>query len=392
MKDIETGLVTVEHLRQALSQHGLVVVQNAFDSVAFNAARQKLVEAFQQDVIPQLEHSVDATTENILHIVQDPKNWPAGIVGNKGFGFLYAQPELKQDASRIQVSDGLSPAIAPCSAYMANVELVSHPHSQLAMDTLFSVTGNTGGMISQNSTKMHRGDLTKMHVDRYGSGDLHRVQAMAIGPGEGSVKLCFGRFTHRHRFQKILAKMLPKFADKQGFAAIPKDIAPNVLQLLTKLGVVHAAQPKSMIIWRSGILHFEALETRAGLQLRNKFTKTTCERYVIGTHRPQGLTQRQLAEFGFAADMGFVFHPYNNLNKGTVTGNNSFHLKTTQYKRCRKRTTSEIERVEKLQQDISKRDPVDRWIRTTSRRKLYCLGIEIQPSTTSSTIGIETIC
>jgi hypothetical protein len=63
---------------------------------------------------------------------------------------------------------------------------------------------------------------------------------------------------------------------------------------------------------------------------------------------PTGFTQQELVEIGCIAEQGFVFHPYDNANRGTPADINSVHKKNTQWEVCRKVPQIEKDRAAAL--------------------------------------------
>lgn len=376
---IRAGVTTPDHLRDALDLHGVVVIRDAFTPEAFAEARAALREAYRVDVEPQLKaEDRPAADADVLEIAKHKKHWPAGIIGNKSFGYLFAQPEASADTPRVRIGDA-NIAVQPCSAYKANLKLLEHESSQLTLATLLTVTNNKNGMVSQDSSKFHRETLTKPHVDIYGTEEtrIQRVQAMAIGPGEGTVRLCFARFTHLPEIQKLIEDAIEKdkFYQGTGFLGIPDDHREALLATLKEAGVLHAGAPGELIIWRSGVIHVEMQKTeRDGLVYRAD-NSTTVERYIVGTHQPYNLSQVQLLKIGCLADQGFLFGSYNKLNKDNAAGANSVHLKTTQFKHNRVRSQDEKDRLEAAERLIHNGRERQQWLEAQNPRKLHCLGI-----------------
>lgn len=380
---LRDGSVSASQLRAVLEEQGVVVIKGAFTQEAFAVARQALREAYRSDVEPQLKpQDRPAAATDILELVKVKKHWAGtkNIIGNKTFGYLLAQPESKEDAPRITFDGGLKVAVQPCSAYKANLALLEHDSSQLTLAALLSITGNKTGMVSQDSAKICRGDLTKPHVDIYGTAEtrINRVQAMAIGPGEGNVRLCFARFTHLPKIQQLVCDSIENvdFYKRTGFLAIPTEHRKSFLHTLKEADVLHAGAPGELIIWKTGVVHVEMQrDQRSGELLYKNDNKTTTERYIVGTHQPYNLTPRQLLEIGCIADKGFLFHCYNSLNKGNAAGDNSVHLKTTQWKQPRVRPQSEKDRLQAAIEVVGDSVQLQTWMEQQSARKLHCLGV-----------------
>jgi hypothetical protein len=118
------------------------------------------------------------------------------------------------------------------------------------------------------------------------------------------------------------------------------------------------------------------MQLRANGELQFKAdNKTTTERYVVGTHNPIGFTPREMTEVVFVAEQGFVFHPYNNANRGTPAGLNSVHRKKTQWKKPRVRSADEKARLGVVRQSLGDPAVIDGCIAAMPRRKRHCMGI-----------------
>jgi hypothetical protein len=378
LADIASAKVSVSQLRAALDEHGVLVINDAFTSEAFEAARSALREAFRVDIEPNLPKNKRPPGIMWPHIIStNPDYWKTGLVGNKSFGFLFLQPEKKDETAKLNFGDDLEAAVAPCSAYNANLTLMTHPTSQIALATLMAVSGTTTGMISQDSVKMHRGVLTKPHVDIYSTQEakLDRVQAMAIGPREGKVRLCFARGSHTPEIQRWIADVVdkPDFYKRTGFLGIPDEHRDTILKTLMPSFVVGA--PNQLVLWRSGVVHVEMQQKADGSLCFRNDKKTTTERYVVGTHKPYQLTQRQLLNIGYAAkEHGFIFHPYYG-EKGSVASINTVCHKSTQYKKPRTILQGEKDRLAAAQAGIIAADTTTRWGLTQNPRLLHCLGV-----------------
>jgi hypothetical protein len=386
LSSLRTDSFTASHLRSILEEQGVLIIRGAFTDEAFNEARQALREAYLVDVEPQLVEK-PPKEQDILELVQEKKYWEGTreVIGNKTFGYLMAQPEAKAEAPSVSFSGGLKVAVQPCSAYKANLALLCHRSSQLSLATLLKVTGNTNGMISQDSCKLFRGALTKPHVDLYGTSEtrIQRVQALAVGPGEGTVRLCYARFSHLPSIRKLICKVVGKegFYQQTGFCGIPEKSREGLLECLVKAQVLHAGEPGELIIWKSGVIHVEMQKVQTGknthrLVYKND-KKTKTERYVVGTQQPYNLSDQQLLEIGYMAEQGFLFHAYNNLNRDNAAGENSVHLKTTQWKKPRKIPQSEKERLSKAKSGLN---DLGSFQQKHPPRRLHCLGVS-QPAT-----------
>lgn len=350
----------IADLKRRYDEYGVLVIRDAFTPEAYSYAAAQARAAFETDVTPQLvETDKPDPKDDIFKIASNSTQWKTGIIGNAGFGYLFAQPEKREEAHTLELDGKLKVFFAMGSGYKANIGLVTHHTSEEMLDILLAVTGNEVGMISQDSCKVHRGPLTDPHADVYHTNEdqINRSQAIAFGPREGNVRLCFAVNSHTTQAQHDITKIIEKNIYKtSGFQKIPTDKTKQVMKYFNEntSGVtVYAGAPRDLVIWKPKIIHFEALKKGNQLEFRND-NKTTVERYILGTQTPVGLTQQQLKEVAFVAEYGFIFHPYNNLNANTAIGNNSVHLKKTQYKKTRTVCADEKQRFDKVKKSVKR--------------------------------------
>jgi hypothetical protein len=376
LDDVRAGNVNVQHMRSVKKEQGCLFIEQAFSNDALSSAREEALKAWKKDVLPQLE-DVQVFPENLMDLTKNKEFWKTGIIGNAGFGYLLLHPESAKEMPSLSLrSTGAKITVAPGSAYKANIELVAHETSQLAMAILFSVSGNPSGQVSQDFCKVHRGDMTKAHVDIYEDEEalIHRTQAIAIGLGEGTVRLCYLRFSHNPEIQSLINLICGKnIYSSRGFQAVPKTESSAIIKCFLDAGCIQYGNPRDLVIWEPGVIHLE-MKVKPFLQVRND-KKTTTERYVVGTHTPVGFNDKEKEEIAFINDRGFVFHPYNNANRGSAAGLNSVHRKKTQWKIPRKRSEEEKKRLEDVQQALDERTAVDLCIGEMPPRKRHCLGI-----------------
>lgn len=377
---VRDGTASVADLRALKREQGCVFISGAFSPAALAAARAEALEAWRRDVVPQLGDGFVPPAVDLLELTKRKECWPTQTVGNAGFGYLIAHPESIAEMPSVQLSSGTSVTVAMGSAYKANVALVSHPDSQLTMAILFAVSENPGGQVSQDFCKIHRGELTKAHVDIYEDNEeqINRMQAIGFGMGEGTVRLCYLRFSQRPEIQLLVTRVIGvNIFGTRGFQAVPKGMQHILLKCFMDAECIQYGNPCDLVMWEPGVIHVE-MQLRANGELQFKAdNKTTTERYVVGTHNTVGFTPREMTEVAFVAEQGFVFHPYNNANRGTAAGLNSVHRKKTQWKKPRVRSADEKARLGVVRQSLGDADAavIDACIAAMPRRKRHCLGI-----------------
>ena len=357
-------------LKSKLKENGLLVINNAFTYSAFVAACNEAKAAFFTDIAPQLLDPKPTPDMNLFDITKSKDYWKAGIVGNKDLGYLFSQPESSKDMHSLKLSSGKTAKFAMGSGYKANIALLTNPDSETACDLLFSITGNT--MVSQDSCKIHRGvDLTKMHVDIYSDVEktINRHQAMAIGPNEGHIKMCFLRFSNNTEVQDLITSIvgIDIFDKSQGFkGGISEGDEVLIYECFRQAQCIQFADECSMVLWLPEVIH---LEKSTDPQKPN-----TCktERYIIGTQNTPNITDSDIIQIGYAADNGFFLHPYIKNN-----GFDSVHLKSTRFLRMRTQSEDEKNRFSAVKNAIlSETDMIDDWLASTPKNKLRCYGIK----------------
>jgi hypothetical protein len=374
---VRDGAISLQSLRDLKRDQGCVFISGAFSLTALAAARAEALDAWKCDVAPQLTGKISEVPDDVLSLTKRKEYWPTGVIGNAGFGYLIAHPESTAEMPSVSLSSGTNVTVAMGSAYKANVTLVSHTDSQLTMAILFAVSENPQGMISQDFCKIHRGELTKAHVDIYerNEEEINRMQAIGFGMGEGTVRLCYLRFSQRPEIQVLVTRVIgANIFGTRGFQAVPKGKQQLLLKSFRDADCIQYGNPRDLVMWEPGVIHVE-MQLSANGELQFKADKkTTTERYIVGTHTPVGFTLRELTEVAFVAERGFVFHPYNNANRGTAAGINSVHRKKTQWKKPRVRNADEKARLELVQKVLAD-GTADECIAAMPNRKRHCMGI-----------------
>ncbi len=364
MRKAEEELINaLKRLKQAGDERvGVTIVKDAFTEDALLAASAEAKRAYEVDVKPQLPS----------------QEWPTGIIGNKNFGYLIAQPEEKSEVPRLTLSSDMTFAVAMGSAYRANIALMAHPSSSKARELL--LRNGARRVVSQDFCKLYRGDLTPPHVDLY-SQDEGRIQAMGIGLNEGSVRLCYLAFSNVPEVRALITRVIGHdlYAKNKGYQAVRPNKAEELVECFRRADCILYGSPRDLVIWESGVIHLEMQLKRDGsLVIRNDKTTTT-ERFIVGVHelKEGHFSDRDLIEISYAADHGFIFHPYGNFNaEGTPAALNSFHKKRTQYLKPRQRSNDEKARFAQVQEAITQKAPVDEWLSNLSPEKKLCFGIK----------------
>jgi hypothetical protein len=362
-------------LRSSKAHNGILILTQAFSEDALLKAREVAKEAWFRDVGPQVD-PLPAASVPLLELTSSYAHWPTGIIGNKEFGYLIPQPEAKEEVPELILTSGASFAVAMGSAYSANIALISHMDSQVAMALLFAIGATPTGFISQDFCKLHRGKLTPAHVDIYEDNEVQRTQAMAIGQGEGATRLCFLRFSHLPEIRAVITELINKdIYTSKGFQEVPKDKVAVLVDCFAKAGCIQYGSPRDLVIWEPGVIHLELTVLPSGLFQPKVVRGATTERYLLGTQNMVRVTPQERAQVALAAHHHFIFHPYHDANKGNFAGVNSVHRKKTRWMRPRERTEDEKKRVRIVQELIDHGATLS----GICLRKRHCLGDTQRP-------------
>lgn len=369
--------VSAATVRKMLDTSGVAVITHAFSDAALMSARAKAREAFKADIEPNLPIR-PAADMSLFEITANAKFWMTGIVGNKGFGYMFLQPDAPCGAESITLSSNKQITVAAGGGFNANIELLTHPDSTHMLETLFAVTGNN--VVSADSCKIHRGNMTPAHVDIYGDAEnaINRHQAIAIGLAESTTRLCFLEFSNHENIKRLVCELVERdIYANAGFSKVPLDAVPDLVECFAAAGCIRRADPRDLVIWHSGVIHLEMnMRTDGTLSIaKSSMIKTaTTERYIVGTHTMQGFTPRDMVELAYMHAKGFFFHPYSR-KQHPLALKNSVHRKHTMYTSLRTKPACEIARLDNLSADIKHKVAVDGWLSQVSPAIKKCFGI-----------------
>lgn len=393
----EEATMTMKQVKRIYETQGVVVLRGFIPNAPLLAARAQLGTAIRRDLGPQVAAEHHPISPNNIYSWTDPtaqtkkdrtaklkKTWPAGIAGNKHFGFIYAHPESKSQVPSATLHNNCKVYFAMGSAYQANIDLISHPLSQHALAALLNLSGNKDKdlsdkekyFISWDSAKVFRGDMTEPHIDLYSTAGntataINRTQAMVFGLEEGDVTLCFAKCLNgptRALLERAIGE-IGFFQRANGYHRIPKDKQARFIKCIKDANALTVPQPGDLVLWKAGVPHMELHRTK--LDTTN-VSSTRTERYVIGTQRPVGISRPQLEQLAIMAEKGFFPHPFYNINDETAIGRNSVHKKRTQYGKRRIRSQDEKDRFGVATQLLP--DAANH-LQNLHPRRLHCYGI-----------------
>ncbi|KNC86432.1 hypothetical protein SARC_01438 [Sphaeroforma arctica JP610] len=94
-------MAAIQMARQALKDNGVLIIRRCIACAACAAGQVAAYRAWECDIKPSIDadHEVKVDAAKTSYDVQSQHKilWPTGVVGNNGFGFMYAQPEAKSD-------------------------------------------------------------------------------------------------------------------------------------------------------------------------------------------------------------------------------------------------------------------------------------------------------
>jgi len=167
---------------------------------------------------------------------------------------------------------------------------------------------------------------------------------------EDRVKLGFVPGTHLPEIQSAIAKQLgnEKLYASSGFKRVDSD--KDLLNIFHKHWI--SAPKYSLVIWRSGLVHYEATAREKisiyGLHHFESLKNTPNQlriRYVVGVHRaPSTTSQESLRKMAILASRGLSHAPYSAHNKKLeYYGKNIVNSKNTLYRKPRNLSNGELE-------------------------------------------------
>lgn len=361
VKDVSllTTAEEVLELKRAYEQTdnlGVIVLTHAVSPRSLQEATmnlKKAIVAMWQDQLPDhVVHQLLFEENTDLSILEPYRNSKMGI-GNVAFGYWgkHIPPEYVYNTI-----EGQSVALDLDYMYSyVNLPLLTHEDNTHTAVVLLALSPEDS-MVSQDSVKeardpcpkpssMTEQSYTPPHIDWYHDPELDRRQAIINGD-EHDAKLFYVPGSQSNRARLFISQILEgdKLYDKTGYHSISD---PYLLEVLYK----HAWAPPqgALTIWKPGVWHFEGRgratpDPKTGLFPlldRHRCRNQRRLRFVVGTHRPTGLSLDSRAHLGLLSENGLTAAAYAEINKGTVVHRNTMRRRTTMWKKPR--VLSEVE-------------------------------------------------
>jgi hypothetical protein len=353
INDVQTAQDIIT-MKDVLDSHGVIVLQNA--------TSKQSVKALHQNIADCAQNMYDLSCSDIFNDLNPYRN-PANGFGNVSFSYFFKQPCSKDDTLHTTIGSDKT-YLTENYGYQVNLKLLEDNSHTYAV--LLALTHPTDGMVSWDSFKlannpkpkpktMTKQTLTKCHFDAYGGGVDKDVT---------------------ERFQAIIS-----FEDKIKLGYVPDSINPKIKALITKISknnslyqqdgfksftdqklldvfnkYIIAPPTGALVLWKSGIIHYEAEFKGQSDSLYNYASSTNLPnqkriRCIVGLHKPQNLSQDELTELARLAENGLIPAMYQNINKNSKVHSNIMCSKRTQYKVYRNITTNNRKKFDKTIKD-----------------------------------------
>jgi hypothetical protein len=338
---------TPEHInkiKNMLEVHGLIIIKNAISDVSVDNLRDNIADA----AIKMIGEGHSLEEHNLwkqdLMEINKFRNPKSGL-GNSSFGYFFKQPY--EDTLTTTISNETL-YVTQNYGYQVNLNLLLDNKHTTAV--LLALTHPKGGMVSWDSfklannpkpkpAKMTKQTLTACHIDMYND-DADRYQA--IISIEEKIKLGFVPDSINENVKKQICSILnKKNFYSNGFKSISDK---KLIDVFNKY--VIAPPSGSLILWKSGTIHYEAefennYDTLCKyISSKNLFDELRV-RCVVGLHKIVNLDNNEIIELARLAENGIIPEVYGHINKNNKIYNNIMSSKTTQYKIKRKISDNE---------------------------------------------------
>jgi len=359
----------IDEAKSILDKYGVLFITDAIPPAEVDIIKENLVEAYNT-MFGKDMHDLE-----VNRVEQIPAISKAGVLGNKGFAYLYKQPLAKNLTPTVKI--GSFPVYIDHNPVYRKVNIETLLRNQQALATILALTHYKHVMISQDSAKVSSNPKSKAnpftvpHLDAYNA-ETERYQVI-LTVDEHKTKLFYAPGTIDQEVKDLLIALQANkglYTD-DGFKTINHDVAEIIRPFMV------TAPPLSLSFWKSGIIHAEYTSTLnpnpEGLyqpdpiNAHNQFTNQLTIRLVVGTHIPTKLTENEQMQLAIMAEEGFITSRYiNGPHKNIVL--NKMHKGKTQYKHSRIQpqkekdlvtaTITKIEDINYVKQCFAQLDPL----------------------------------
>ena len=342
----------VRKVKAALDTFGVVFLTEAISPSSCEQAKVDLKGAMESMFQYDLNANAVKTMPASLDAWNEFRNSKNGF-GNPGFGFVQKQFTARTETPTTSI--GGEEVFMAHNGVWSTVNLPLLEANIHTTALLLALT-HWNGQVSIDSAKyasnprpkpkkQTQQGLTPPHVDIYTEGEIERVQALIVD--EAAVKLGFVVGSHR------LAKEIGEAANvnlstASGYVGLGSNEA---LKEAFTAGWL-APPPRSLVIWKSGVVHFEAT-SKPGSKQAHVFSSWSDQanaprfRAVVGTHMPVNLEQADLVKLAVLGERSLIPDFYNGINsKATKLYPNIVNRKSTQYLVARTVSASERKMIQ----------------------------------------------
>ena len=392
INEIQTSEDVID-LKGILDKHGVVIFRNAVSKPS--------VANLHKNIAKCAKDMFDLDVKKDIFADLNPHRNSTNHFANASFSYFFLQPARLGDPCSVDDYDtesgtderGLLANVyfTQNTGYQVNLALLEdNPHTAAI---LFGLTHPEGGMVSWDSFKlannprprpktMTKQTLTKCHFDAYGDNDkvveaVQRIQAMISI--EDRIKLGYVPDSTNPEIKQLLLEITqkPNLYKTAGF----KTFADK--QLIDVFNKYIVAPPSgSLVLWKSGIIHYEAEFTPRNDICRFKsLTDLPNQKRIrcpVGTHLVYKLPQSEVKELAVYAENGLLPDMYFGRNKDTKIGKNIMCSKNTQYRIYRK--LEDPEELQDIIEEYDEEDKCDEVLDEMTNLKKYMYGINCDVS------------
>ena len=357
-----------------LEKCGVVFLTNAVSLESCSQAKENLRDAMEK----MFKYNLDNTSmPESLEAWSKFRNSKNGF-GNASFGFVNKQFTARNVTPTTLICGEQVFMAHNCVWTRVNLPLLE---TNLHTTALLLAVTHFNGQVSIESAKyasnpspkpsgMTPQKLTQPHVDIY-AGGIERFQALIVD--EAAVKLGFVVGSHTLA-KEIGAAAKINLETASGYVGLDGDELKDAFSA----GWL-APPPRSLVIWKSGVVHFEAT-SKPGKDQPFVFDSWADQkdsprfRVAVGTHMPMKMEREDLIKVAVLAERGLIPDFYQGINKATKLYPNIVNSKNTQYKIARI-ANSEEQTMMRQALEVSPTDESAQEWQTMSPLRKHLVGV-----------------
>ena len=311
-----TDVKKLEEVERALETWGVVFITDAVTDGSLESARRNL----NDEIWDMFRFNLPPGTTKPEKIEEWNKfRNAANGFGNVSFSYINKQFTSANDTPFMDLG-GEKVFLTTNTMWNVNLALLQ---DNLHTTAILLALTHVNGVVSADSVKyasnpkpkpksMTKEALTTPHVDIY-KDEIERCQAMIVV--EESVKLGF--VAGSHLLKKEICEVTGNDAllkSSMGFFGI-KD--KSACEAFSKGWI--AAPPRSLVIWKSGVVHFEATSKKhKSAFVFDKWGDSPNQerlRFVVGVHKMVNLSRAEATTLAILGDRGVIPDMYRKINE-----------------------------------------------------------------------------